>query len=79
MRPAACEVVNHGPDYADFESGIVPGHYGAGVAMLRDRDTFEPNGDSVADLGTGEVTVIQLGQTLGGRCGRSKFGFHAGV
>ncbi|GEP09920.1 DNA polymerase ligase N-terminal domain-containing protein [Methylobacterium gnaphalii] len=66
-RRLAVEVEDHGLDYADFEGVIAPGHYGAGVVLLWDRGSWEPEGDPVAALASGSLSFTLHGQPLTGR------------
>src|SRR6266436_9177421 len=51
----AMRVEDHPLDYGDFE-GVIPEGYGAGIVMLWDRGTWEPEGDDIdAALKKGEL------------------------
>src|SRR5918999_2204005 len=55
----AMRVEDHPYDYGDFE-GVIPSGYGAGIVMLWDRGTWEPepgSEDVVAALGRGELKL----------------------
>ncbi|MCJ2063735.1 hypothetical protein MKK63_13590 [Methylobacterium sp. J-088] len=66
-RRLAVEVDDHGLDYADHEGVIAPGSYGAGVVLLWDRGTWEPDGDPVPALAAGSLAFTLLGEKLTGR------------
>ena len=66
-RRLAVEVEDHGLDYADFEGVIAPGNYGAGVVLLWDRGTWEPDGDPAAALTSGSLAFNLHGEKLTGR------------
>lgn len=66
-RRLAVAVADHGLGYADFEGVIAPGRYGAGVVLLWDRGTWEPEGDAVAALASGSLAFRLHGEKLTGR------------
>ena len=66
-RRLAVEVEDHSLDYADFEGVIAPGSYGAGVVLLWDRGTWEPDGEPVAALASGSLAFTLHGEKLAGR------------
>jgi bifunctional non-homologous end joining protein LigD len=66
-RRLAVEVEDHGLDYADYEGVIAPGNYGAGVVLLWDRGTWEPDGDPAAALAVGSLAFTLHGEKLTGR------------
>ncbi|MGH1571697.1 DNA polymerase ligase N-terminal domain-containing protein [Methylobacterium sp. P31] len=66
-RRLAVEVGDHGLDYADFEGVIAPGSYGAGVVLLWDRGTWEPDVDPGAALAAGSLAFTLHGEKLTGR------------
>lgn len=66
-RRLAVEVEDHGLAYADFEGMIAPGQYGAGVVLLWDRGTWEPDGDPEAALAAGSLAFTLHGEKLTGR------------
>jgi bifunctional non-homologous end joining protein LigD len=62
----AMRVEDHPIDYGDFE-GVIPEGYGAGVVMLWDRGTWEPEVDDVdAALGKGDLKFKLDGVKLKG-------------
>lgn len=62
----AMRVEDHPVDYADFE-GVIPEGYGAGIVMLWDSGTWEPeNGDVAAALEKGELKFCLHGTKLKG-------------
>ena len=62
----AMQVEDHPLDYGEFE-GVIPEGYGAGIVMLWDRGTWEPQGEDVeADLKRGELKFSLLGVKLKG-------------
>lgn len=71
LRPAdkrlAMRVEDHPLDYGDFE-GVIPEGYGAGVVMLWDRGTWEPEGDGDVDqaLDRGDLKLTLRGVKLKG-------------
>lgn len=66
-RRLAVAVEDHGMDYADFEGVIAPGSYGAGVVLLWDRGTWEPDGNPAAALASGSLAFTLHGEQLAGR------------
>jgi DNA ligase D-like protein (predicted 3'-phosphoesterase) len=66
-RRLAVEVPDHGLDYAGYEGVIGAGQYGAGVVLLWDRGTWEPEGDAAAALAAGSLGFILAGEKLTGR------------
>lgn len=66
-RRLAVEVGDHGLDYADYEGVIAPDSYGAGVVLLWDRGTWEPDGDPGAALAAGSLAFTLHGEKLTGR------------
>ncbi|GJD54565.1 Multifunctional non-homologous end joining protein LigD [Methylobacterium dankookense] len=66
-RRLAVAVEDHGLGYADFEGVIAAGGYGAGVVLLWDRGTWEPEGDPAAALAAGSLAFTLQGEKLGGR------------
>lgn len=66
-RRLAVAVEDHGLDYADFEGVIAPGRYGAGVVLLWDRGTWEPDGDPAAAYAAGSLAFTLHGEKLTGR------------
>ncbi|WP_363325429.1 DNA polymerase ligase N-terminal domain-containing protein [uncultured Methylobacterium sp.] len=66
-RRLAVAVEDHGLDYADYEGVIAPGNYGAGVVLLWDRGTWEPDGDPGEALAAGSLTFTLRGEKLTGR------------
>lgn len=66
-RRLAVAVADHGLDYADYEGVIAPGSYGAGVVLLWDRGTWEPDGDAEEALAAGSLAFILRGEKLTGR------------
>ncbi|WP_313902360.1 DNA polymerase ligase N-terminal domain-containing protein [Methylobacterium sp. E-005] len=66
-RRLAVEVEDHGLDYADYEGVIASGSYGAGVVLLWDRGTWEPDGDPAVALAAGSLAFTLLGGKLTGR------------
>ena len=88
MNPAdkrlAMRVEDHPLDYGDFE-GVIPEGYGAGIVMLWDRGTWEPEVDDIdAALAKGDLKFTLDGvklkgswvivRTKGGYGGRSRPG-----
>src|SRR4051794_26200318 len=62
----AMRVEDHPRDYADFE-GVIPEGYGAGVVMVWDRGTWEPESSDVDDaLERGELKFSLNGVKLKG-------------
>lgn len=62
----AVRVEDHPIEYADFE-GLIPDGYGAGVVMLWDRGTWEPQVDDVAAaLARGDLKLRLNGYKLKG-------------
>lgn len=62
----AMRVEDHPLEYGDFE-GVVPEGYGAGIVMLWDRGTWEPEVDDVdAALDSGDLKFILHGVKLKG-------------
>ncbi|BAQ49278.1 DNA polymerase ligase N-terminal domain-containing protein [Methylobacterium aquaticum] len=66
-RRLAVAVEDHGLDYADYEGVIAPGSYGAGVVLLWDRGTWEPDGDPATALAAGSLAFTLHGEKLSGR------------
>lgn len=66
-RRLAVAVPDHGLDYADFEGIIAPGQYGAGVVLLWDRGTWEPESDPAAGFEAGALAFTLRGEKLHGR------------
>jgi bifunctional non-homologous end joining protein LigD len=66
-RRLAVAVEDHALDYAGFEGVIAPGRYGAGVVLLWDRGTWEPEGDPEAALAAGALAFTLRGAKLTGR------------
>ncbi|WP_346733007.1 DNA polymerase ligase N-terminal domain-containing protein [Methylobacterium sp. GC_Met_1] len=66
-RRLAVEVEDHSLDYADYEGVIAPGSYGAGVVLLWDRGTWEPDGDPGTALAAGSLAFTLHGEKLSGR------------
>ncbi|GJD50245.1 Multifunctional non-homologous end joining protein LigD [Methylobacterium crusticola] len=66
-RRLAIPVQDHGLDYVHFEGVIAPGRYGAGVVLLWDRGTWEPEGDPALGLAAGSLAFRLRGVKLGGR------------
>ena len=66
-RRLAVEVEDHGLDYADYEGVIASGSYGAGVVLLWDSGTWEPEGDPEAALAAGSLAFALHGEKLTGR------------
>ena len=66
-RRLAVEVEDHGLDYADYEGVIAAGSYGAGVVLLWDRGTWQPDGDPEAGLAAGSLAFSLHGEKLTGR------------
>jgi bifunctional non-homologous end joining protein LigD len=71
LRPSdkrlAMRVEDHPLDYGDFE-GVIPEGYGAGVVMLWDRGTWQPEGDGDVDqaLERGDLKFTLRGVKLKG-------------
>ena len=63
----AVEVADHGLDYAFHEGVIAAGQYGAGVVLLWDRGTWEPEGDAAEALAAGSLGFTLAGEKLTGR------------
>ena len=62
----AMHVEDHPLDYGDFE-GVIPEGYGAGIVMLWDRGTWEPEGDDIdAALAKGDLKFTLDGVKLKG-------------
>ena len=66
-RRLAVAVEDHGLDYADYEGVIAPGRYGAGIVLLWDRGSWEPDGDPVSALVSGSLAFTLRGEKLTGR------------
>lgn len=66
-RRLAVEVEDHGQDYANYEGVIAPGSYGAGVVLLWDRGTWEPDGAAGTALAVGSLAFTLHGEKLSGR------------
>jgi bifunctional non-homologous end joining protein LigD len=62
----AVEVEDHPLDYGDFEGTIPKGQYGGGTVMLWDRGTWEPDGDVVRMLASGDLKFTLDGEKLHG-------------
>src|SRR5687768_1547626 len=66
VRRLAMQVEDHPVEYGDFE-GVIPEGYGAGIVMLWDRGTWEPEIDDVAAaLEKGELKFKLNGVKLKG-------------
>src|SRR6266481_1827129 len=66
VKRLAMKVEDHPLDYGDFE-GVIPEGYGAGIVMLWDRGTWEPEGDDIdAALKKGELKFRLDGTKLKG-------------
>ena len=65
----AVQVEDHPVDYKNFEGVIPPGEYGAGVVMIWDFGTYEPEGkeDLTEGLKKGEIKFRLNGKKLKGR------------
>ena len=62
----AMHVEDHPLDYGDFE-GVIPEGYGAGIVMLWDSGTWQPEGDDIdASLAGGELKFTLDGAKLKG-------------
>jgi bifunctional non-homologous end joining protein LigD len=72
MNPAdkrlAIQTEDHPIEYADFEGVIPEGQYGAGVVMVWDKGSYEPEGERSPEeqLERGEVKVVLHGKKLHG-------------
>lgn len=66
VRRFAVHVEDHPIEYGDFE-GVIPDGYGAGIVMLWDRGTWEPEVDDVdAAMAKGELKFALDGYKLKG-------------
>lgn len=65
-RRLAVEVEDHRLDYGSFEGVIEEGNYGAGVVLLWDRGTWEPESDPRAGLASGSLAFRLKGTKLAG-------------
>jgi len=66
VKRFAAHVEDHPVEYGDFE-GVIPEGYGAGVVMLWDRGTWEPEVDDVdAALARGDLKLRLSGYKLKG-------------
>src|SRR5687767_12150468 len=61
----AMMVEDHPFEYGTFE-GVIPSGYGAGIVMLWDQGTWQPEGDVDADLERGELKFVLAGSKLAG-------------
>ncbi|MGE3844776.1 MAG: DNA polymerase ligase N-terminal domain-containing protein [Vicinamibacterales bacterium] len=66
VKRLAMHVEDHPVEYGDFE-GVIPDGYGAGVVMLWDRGTWEPEGDDIDDaIRRGDLKIRLDGYKLKG-------------
>ena len=67
VKRLAMQTEDHPVEYADFESVIPAGQYGAGTVMLWDRGTWQPESPDVdASLKAGEIKFTLYGRKLQG-------------
>ena len=69
VRRLAVEVEDHPLEYASFEGTIPEGQYGAGIAVIRDRGTFQtdPPGQASSQRAKGHLVIELKGKLLSGR------------
>jgi bifunctional non-homologous end joining protein LigD len=67
VKRLAMQTEDHPVEYSDFEGVIPAGQYGAGVVMLWDRGTWQPESPDVdASLQKGEIKFVLHGTKLQG-------------
>jgi len=67
VKRLAMQTEDHPVEYSDFEGVIPAGQYGAGVVMLWDRGTWQPESADVdAPLQKGEIRFVLHGTKLQG-------------